>query len=149
MMDRRRFLKLAASAPVAGLVPAFAATLAFGAAPAGADYRRLLILIELKGGNDGLNTLVPFMAYYALREARDGAARSFSTDARRPASPSSRCCRGALANSPCFGASDTGPTCSHARQVWIRRRRPPYLQDGWLCARSRWRCAGSFAINGA
>ena len=33
------------------------------------DYRNLLVLIELKGANDGLNTLVPFAdpAYYTLR----------------------------------------------------------------------------------
>jgi len=68
MMNRRHFLKLAAAAPIAGLAPGLVPTLAFGAAPAGADYRRLLILIELKGGNDGLNTLVPYAspAYYAL-----------------------------------------------------------------------------------
>ncbi len=54
------------------------ASLAFGAAPAAARDRRLLVLVELKGGNDGLNTLVPYAdaAYYALRPrlaiARDG-----------------------------------------------------------------------------
>jgi uncharacterized protein (DUF1501 family) len=32
-------------------------------------YRRLLVLVELKGGNDGLNTVVPYTddAYYHLR----------------------------------------------------------------------------------
>jgi len=35
----------------------------------GHDYRRLLVLVELKGGNDGLNTVVPYAdeAYYRLR----------------------------------------------------------------------------------
>jgi uncharacterized protein (DUF1501 family) len=34
-----------------------------------ADYARLLVLVELKGGNDGLNTVVPYAdgEYYALR----------------------------------------------------------------------------------
>ena len=34
-----------------------------------AGYARLLVLVELKGGNDGLNTVVPYAdgEYYALR----------------------------------------------------------------------------------
>jgi len=49
---RRDFLRLAALAPFAGS-RAFAA--AMEAAP-----RRLLILVELRGGNDGLNTVIPY-----------------------------------------------------------------------------------------
>jgi uncharacterized protein (DUF1501 family) len=52
-LDRRDFLKLAALAPFAG-----AANLALAAAsPA---TRKLLILVELRGGNDGLNTVIPY-----------------------------------------------------------------------------------------
>src|ERR1700682_4990007 len=68
-MDRRHFLKLAGSVPLVTLAPELMAEVAWGATTAGADYRKLLLLIELKGGNDGLNTLVPYAnpTYYALR----------------------------------------------------------------------------------
>jgi uncharacterized protein (DUF1501 family) len=62
-MDRRTFLQAFAATPlVASGIPA-----AF--ANAGSPYAKLLVLIELKGGNDGLNTVVPFAdpAYSALR----------------------------------------------------------------------------------
>ena len=49
-MRRREFLKLL---PAGGLL-AVSSHLAFAAA----DFRRLLVLVELKGGNDGLNTVV-------------------------------------------------------------------------------------------
>ena len=64
---RRDILKLAALAPLAA-IPALAAV---EAAP-----RRLLILVELRGGNDGLNTVVPYddPAYRQLRP-RIGIAR--------------------------------------------------------------------------
>lgn len=62
MIDRRRFLKLAgASSPLLMLAPdAIART---GSRP------RVLVLVELKGGNDGLNTVIPFRdpAYGRLR----------------------------------------------------------------------------------
>jgi len=53
-MQRRDFLKLVTAAPLAAWTggAAWAAT-----AP---DYRRLLVLVELKGGNDGLNTVIPY-----------------------------------------------------------------------------------------
>lgn len=59
-MKRRDFLTLAGAAGAAGVSlwmprPAFA-----GGPSASADDRRLLILVELKGGNDGLNTVVPY-----------------------------------------------------------------------------------------
>ena len=44
--------------------------------PAAPDYRKLLILIELKGGNDGLNTVIPYAdAQYAVLRPRLAIAR--------------------------------------------------------------------------
>lgn len=50
-MDRRDFLRTVATVSVAGLVPRAVAD--------EAPLRRLLILVELKGGNDALNTVIP------------------------------------------------------------------------------------------
>jgi uncharacterized protein (DUF1501 family) len=62
-MKRRDFLGGIGAAGLLGLLPGLAA------AAVSAPGRRLLILVELKGGNDGLNTVVPHAdaAYYALR----------------------------------------------------------------------------------
>jgi len=63
-MLRRDFLQGLGLIPLVSALP----NLAFAAAPA-TNYQRLLVLIELKGGNDGLNTVVPYAdpAYSALR----------------------------------------------------------------------------------
>jgi uncharacterized protein (DUF1501 family) len=70
VLDRRRFLTLAGSLPLA-FAPV---SQALAAAPA--LGRRTLILVELNGGNDGLNTVVPYAdpAYAKLRP-RIGIAR--------------------------------------------------------------------------
>ncbi|OQS42463.1 DUF1501 domain-containing protein [Chromobacterium haemolyticum] len=63
MFQRRQFLKAMAGGLMVSVLP----NLSWALAPAG--YRRLLVLIELKGGNDGLNTVVPYASadYYRLR----------------------------------------------------------------------------------
>jgi len=73
-MNRRAFLRAATALPlsqaIGGTLATFGnASVALAAAPASANYNRVLVLVELKGGNDGLNTLVPYTdaAYYALR----------------------------------------------------------------------------------
>ena len=62
-MLRRDFLKLGGLTALVSLTP----TVAFAAAAQASP--RLLVLIELKGGNDGLNTVVPYTDehYYTLR----------------------------------------------------------------------------------
>lgn len=62
-MTRRDLLKALAGA---GLVSALPAGIAQAAAP---SSKRILVVVELSGANDGLNTLVPYAddAYYQLR----------------------------------------------------------------------------------
>ena len=141
MMDRRRFLKLAASVPVAGLAPGLAANLAFGAAPAGADYRRLLVLVELKGGNDGLNTLVPFAdpTYYALRPklsiARDSVIQLSDAVGLHPALEPLLPLWRARELAVLQGVGYPEPNLSHFRSIEIwdtASGSHQYLQDGWL-----------------
>jgi uncharacterized protein (DUF1501 family) len=63
-MNRRDFLNSLGAAAVAAFAPG-----PVFAQRARADYARLLVLVELKGGNDGLNTVVPYAdpAYSGLR----------------------------------------------------------------------------------
>lgn len=61
-MDRRDFLKYAGLISMAGAIPEMGWT-------APNKNGRIVVLVELKGGNDGFNTLVPFAdpLYYAHR----------------------------------------------------------------------------------
>ena len=57
-MNRRDVVKAGAAALAFGTLGR-GASVAFAGVAEGAAYRNLLVLVELKGGNDGLNTLVP------------------------------------------------------------------------------------------
>ena len=63
-MNRRDFLQYSSLIPLASVVPD-----AFAATKKGLRPDRILVLVELKGGNDGLNTLIPFrdQHYYRAR----------------------------------------------------------------------------------
>lgn len=64
-MDRRDFLKYTSVLATAGAMPLLTPELLLGATAA----QRIVVLVELKGGNDGFNTLIPFKdeLYYQYR----------------------------------------------------------------------------------
>ena len=134
-MQRREFLKLTGAASVACLAPRFALA---GTAP---GYQNLLVLVELKGGNDGLNTVVPYgdQTYYSLRR-RIGVRRDdvLQLDGRTGLHPS-------LAGlMPLWQARELAvvqgvgyphPNLSHFRSIEIwdtASKSEQYLADGWL-----------------
>ncbi len=140
-MDRRRFLGSSLALAIPGLAGTGPARTAFGASSPTAPYRNLLVLIELKGGNDGLNTLVPFEdpAYYALRPklaiARDEVVqlslRAGLHPALAPLLPVWK--NGELAILQGVGYPE--PNLSHFRsiEIWDTASASDlYLQDGWL-----------------
>jgi uncharacterized protein (DUF1501 family) len=59
MFSRRHFLQTSTLVALAPTVPGFLAHTARAAAPPLRD-RRILVVIQLNGGNDGINTVVPF-----------------------------------------------------------------------------------------
>ena len=136
---RRRFLTQSASLAIgcaAGTVE-----LAFAAPPANARDRRLLVLVELKGGNDGLNTLVPVddARYYALRPriaiARDDVIRLTDRAGLHPSLapllPLWEAHRLAILQ----GVGYPSPNLSHFRSIEIwdtAAASDEYLEDGWL-----------------
>ena len=66
-MDRREFLKYAGLISASTAASLLTPKILFAANPAGQN--RILVLVELKGGNDGFNTLVPYSdpLYYQHR----------------------------------------------------------------------------------
>jgi len=160
-MDRRDFLKLMALPPLSAAM-AGASGLAWAARPPAsaeaAHYARLLVLVALKGGNDGLNTLVPYAdpTYYALRP-RIGITREqvLQLDERVGLHPS---LRGLL---PLWQAGELAivqgvgypePSLSHFRSIEIwdtASKSSEYLQQGWLTrAFARYPTPRSFAADG-
>ena len=112
-----------------------------GGPAAGARYDNVLVLIEQKGGNDGLNTVVPFAdpGYYALRPklaiARDAVVQLTEHAALHPAlAPLLPLWKeGGLA--VLQGIGYPRPNLSHFRSIEIwdtASDSEHYVQDGWL-----------------
>jgi len=132
-LHRRALLALAAAAPLSGL-----GGLARAAAP---ETRRLLVLVELKGGNDGLNTVVPYAnpEYARLRPRlgidRDQVVKLTQDFGLHPAlaklSPVWESKQLAIVQ----GLGYPVPNLSHFRSIEIwdtASKSDEYLEEGWL-----------------
>jgi uncharacterized protein (DUF1501 family) len=135
-MQRRDFLKAVGLVPLAAGLP----NLAFAAAPGG-NYRNLLVLIELKGGNDGLNTVVPYAdpAYYDLRPRlgipREQVIQLDSQVGLHPALQPLMSLWQARELAVVQGVGYPDPNLSHFRSIEIwdtASRSNEYLSEGWL-----------------
>ncbi len=142
-MKRREFLAAAAAAGTSLWLPGAVRAEGGGATPgaAAAGYDNLLILIELKGGNDGLNTVVPFAdpLYYSCRAnigvRREQAIQLDERTALHPALapllPMWRARQLAIVQ----GVTYAQPNLSHFRSIEIwdtASRSDQYLREGWL-----------------
>lgn len=132
-MIRRDLLKMAAASSVLAWMP--------GGALAAADYRRLLILVELKGGNDGLNTVIPYAdAQYAglrprLAVARDQVLQLDEASGLHPSLAPLMALWKAGDMAVVQGVGYPSPNLSHFRSIEIwdtASRSNEFLQEGWL-----------------
>ena len=140
-MNRRKFLHsmgLAASVPMVGGLNG----VAWAAEPASATpYRNLLILIELKGANDGLNTVVPYAdpAYASLRPrlaiARDQVLQLSEREGLHPALNPLMSLWEKKELAVVQGLGYPNPNLSHFRSIEIwdtASKSDEYLDGGWL-----------------
>lgn len=153
-MDRREFL---AAAGAASLAAALNPPLAFAAMRG--DYGNLLVLVELQGGNDGLNTVVPYAdgTYYSLRPqlaiARDRILQLDDTTglhpALRPLLPLWQQRELAIVRS--IGYPDANLSHFRSIEIWdTASKSSEHLREGWLArAFQRAPTPGTFAADGA
>ena len=134
-MNRRKFLLSTGAAAITAWLPAK------GFAAATGQYDRLLVLVELKGGNDGLNTVVPYAdaEYYTLRQ-RIGIARDqvLQLDAQAGLHPSLQPLMALWQNRELAVVQSVGypsANLSHFRSIEIwdtASKSDQYLSEGWL-----------------
>ena len=130
---RRDFLKLAALAPFAGR-RAFAAAME-------QPSRKLLVLVELRGGNDGLNTVIPFddPRYAALRPRlgvpREQVVQLTPATGLHPSLEKLKARWDAKELAIVQGVGYPRPNLSHFRSIEIwdtASKSDEYLDAGWL-----------------
>ena len=159
--SRRRFLRTSVALPIARSFSAASlgsASVAFAAGPSSDPYRKLLVLVELKGGNDGLNTVVPYAdpAYYALRPklaiARDSVVQLSDRIGLHPALAPLAAMWRERELAVLQGVGYPAPNLSHFRSIEIWDTASPsdaYWQDGWLTrAFARHPVDASYAADG-
>jgi uncharacterized protein (DUF1501 family) len=138
-MNRRQFLRVlgaGAAAAAAGARPGLSY-----AAGAGSDYRNLLILVELKGANDGLNSVIPFddPLYFRMRPKlaipRDQIVQLVPGTGLHPQLASLKPIWDGNEMAIVQGIGYPGPNLSHFRSIEIwdtASKSDEYLNEGWL-----------------
>ena len=134
-MDRREFLSAIGGTAALAWMPQAAFAGAAG------HYSNLLVLVELKGGNDGLNTVVPYAdtEYYNLRPriaiARDQVLQLDGRSGLHPALQPLLALWQDRELAVVQGVGYPGPNLSHFRSIEIwdtASRSSEYLPEGWL-----------------
>jgi uncharacterized protein (DUF1501 family) len=135
-MNRRDFLKVLSLTP---FIP-YVTNLSL-AAPSQANWNNLLVLLELKGGNDGLNTVIPYTdpTYYDLRP-RLGINRDkvLQLDEKMGFHPALEALMPLWKNNELAIIQSVGypdPNLSHFRsiEIWETASHSyQYLSEGWL-----------------
>jgi uncharacterized protein (DUF1501 family) len=137
-MNRRNFLFLTAAAGVCAVAPSAFAVAHQTQVRSSAN---ILILVELKGGNDGLNTVIPFAdpAYAALRPKigirREQVVQLDDRTGLHPAMQSLMPLWRDRQLAIVQGVGYPQPNLSHFRsaEIWeTASRSDQYLRDGWL-----------------
>jgi uncharacterized protein (DUF1501 family) len=143
MANRRDFLKTSSLVGFGATIPGFLGTTAHAARPLGESNTndRVLVVVQLTGGNDGLNTVIPFKneLYYQHRPkihiAKD---RVFGIDANIALHPAMTPI-GSLLNdrsAACIvqGVGYPNPDQSHFRSmdIWHGATTDATINDGWL-----------------
>jgi uncharacterized protein (DUF1501 family) len=138
-IDRRSFLKGTLALPAAAALPSLFARALLGAEPSD----RILVLVQLDGGNDGLNTVVPF-GDDAYHRARPGLAIAKNRVARldddyHGLHPSLAALRGvwddgALGVIQGVGYANASRSHFTSTDVWHTARTGPQRRwTGWVC----------------
>lgn len=138
-MDRRNVLTLAAASGALAFLPR--AVRAAGGAPNGPRWDRVLVMVELQGGNDGLNTVVPFAdpEYRKLRPTLAvGAERVWRLDERTGLHPALAALEPAWTAGELAVVQNVGypnPNRSHFRSIEIwdsASAADETVAEGWL-----------------
>jgi uncharacterized protein (DUF1501 family) len=142
MQNRRDFLKTSSLLAWGVTVPAFLGRTAFAAPPAGKPGAKdtILVVVQLTGGNDGLNTVIPFAdaEYYKLRPTiqvpKDRVRKLNDSIGLHPALEGFESLHKDGALCVVQGVGYPNPSQSHFRSmdIWQAASTADTLTEGWL-----------------